>query len=99
MPRCPLDIRETRWIRDLEQLEPGTAHQHVFQVSNQLVRVLLADTEEVHDLAIEVVQNLDCGWFFVKKNLGSAAEYLDIGRMLGKHRDDLFSEAGLPADV
>jgi hypothetical protein len=61
--------------------------------------MLLADAEEVHHLAVEIVQNLDLRRLFAEKNLSASGKWLDIGCVFRKHLDDLLGNSTLAADI
>lgn len=52
--------------------------------------VLLADTEEIDDLAVKVVEDFHARRFLVKKHLCAARKSLDIGLVFGENLDDIF---------
>src|SRR5438876_623151 len=49
----------------------------------QLVVVQLADPEECHEFAVEIVEDFDRAWRLPKEDLGATAERLDICQMFG----------------
>jgi len=97
--RRALDVGEHRGIRSLERIMPLAAHEHEAEIAKQLLVVLLADAEEVHHLAVEVVQDFDLGRFFAEKHLGPPGERFHVCCVLRKERDDLIGKPVLAADV
>jgi hypothetical protein len=51
---CPLDIGQGRRVCRLQKLEPLPADEDEFEISDQLLVMLLADAEEVHDLSVQI---------------------------------------------
>jgi hypothetical protein len=94
-----LDVRHGRWFRSLEKIEPGTAHENEAEVSKQFLIVLLADSVEIHDLAIQIVQNFDIGRLFTKENLTASSKCLDVRRMFRKNRNHPHGQAVFSAHV
>jgi hypothetical protein len=98
-PRAALDVGEHFNVCCKEKIEVLPAYDGEPHKANQFLVVQLADAEEIHELAIEIVQNLDFGWFLLKKDLCSTGERLDVGLVLRKDRDDLFCNRAFAADV
>ena len=98
-PGGALDIGEALRVLNLKQLEPLSAHDDELQEPQQFLIVELADPEEVHDIAVQVVQNFSRRRFLVKEHLRSARERLHVGGVLGEDRDDLLRDAVLATDV
>ena len=67
---------------DFEQVEPRPAHEHEAEIPDELLVMLLADPEEVHDLAVEIVQDLDLRRLLAEEHLRAARECLDVRRVL-----------------
>lgn len=80
-----LDVRQARWIGRFEELEPLPAHKPKMQVANELLMMLLADSEEIHDLTVQVIDDLDFGRLLVKQHLRSACKGLYIGGVLREY--------------
>jgi len=67
--RILLQVEETRGSLDigqcfghlrLQKLKPLAADEAESQIPNEFLMVRLADTEEIHDFAVHVVQHLNC---------------------------------------
>ena len=59
----------------------------------------LADTKEVHDLAVEIIQNFDFRGGLMEEHLGTSGKWLDVGFVRRDLRNDQSSKSVLPADV
>jgi hypothetical protein len=94
-----LDIGEQCRIGRLEQFVPSAAHKHEAKIAKQFLIMLLADAEEVHHLAIEVIQYFDFGRVFAEEHLRPSSERLDVCRVFRKDVDDLLRNRALAADV
>src|SRR4051812_4583619 len=55
----PLDVCECGWIAPLQKIKPLTTHHYVLEIPEQFLIVLLADTVEIHNLTVEIIQNFD----------------------------------------
>src|SRR5437763_987864 len=98
-PAGPLDIGQNGWIGVRVKLMQLAAGQAKPEVTDQLLVVPLANPKEVHDVEIEVVQYLNVGRQFVKKDLRAAGKRFDIGYVLGQHGNDFCGKTVLAADV
>jgi hypothetical protein len=61
--------------------------------------VRLADSVEVDQFAVEIVQYLNLGRLFVKEHLRTARKWFNIRYVLGKFRDNCIGNAVLSADI
>lgn len=86
-------------IRVLQQFMPFAAYDDEAEITDQFLEMLLADTEEIHDLAVQIVQDLNRRRFFVKEHLGSPGEDLNVRRMFGEDRNDVPGERTFAANV
>jgi len=80
-PGRPLNVGERLWFLHREDLEKATARYCPSQPSLKLSGVMLADPEEIDDLFIEVIEDFNPTWVFVKEHLCSARKRLDIRRV------------------
>src|ERR1019366_4377888 len=53
---CPLDIGQGRRVCRLQKLEPFPADEDELEISDQLLMMLLANAEKIHDLPVQIVQ-------------------------------------------
>ena len=58
-PCCSLDVGEDRRISRLQKIKHLSADHPEVKISNQLLIMLPADTKEIHDLPVQVVQHLN----------------------------------------
>jgi hypothetical protein len=84
IPGGPLDVGERRGIGRSNQVEVFAAHEREAQIPQQLFVMGLADAEEIHDLAVKIVQDLNLRRRLVKKYLCAACESFDVRRVLRK---------------
>src|SRR5579883_536067 len=96
---CPLDIREVFWIGLAKKVELAAAYDRESETANEFLVMVLADPEEVHDLMVEVVQNLDLRTRLVKEHLRPACEGLNVGLVLRQELDDALRERAFSSDV
>jgi hypothetical protein len=61
--------------------------------------VPLADSQEVDNLPVQVIEHFNLGGALVKKHLGAASEGFHVSSVLWQERDDLGGETILAADV
>ena len=61
------------------------------------VRMALDDSEDVHQLAIDVVVDGSLRRFFGEEERGCSAEYLDKASVFGKQRNQFLNESSLAA--
>jgi len=99
IPRRPLHVGQGRWIGCLQQFEPAAAHEKEFAIPDEFLVVRLADAEEVHNLAVEIIQHLHPRGLLVEEHLGAAREGLDVRRVLRKYLNDPLCETVFPSDV
>lgn len=59
IPRCPLNVREALGIRGLMEFKQCTAHKREAETAEKFLMMRLADSIEIDDLAVQVIQNLD----------------------------------------
>jgi hypothetical protein len=59
----------------------------------------LTDAEEIHDLAVEIVQDLDLRRRLVKKDLCPARECFHVGRVRREHVNDSLCKRTLSSNV
>jgi hypothetical protein len=59
----------------------------------------LADAEEIHDLAVQVIQHFDRRGLLVKEHLCATRECLNVGRVFRKYLNDPFCETVFPSNV
>jgi hypothetical protein len=95
----PLNVSERGRIDSFQKVEPRATHDHIIEVPEQFLVMLLADAVEVHEFAIEVVQHLDFGRILTKKYLCAARECFHIRRMLRKYFNDPLCQTVLPTYV
>jgi len=83
-----LDVREAARILKLHQFEPFAAHETESQLAQQLLVMQLADSEEIHNLAVKIVEDFHARWFLMEENLSAAGKGFDVGRVLRKYFND-----------
>src|ERR1035437_8081893 len=98
-PRRPLNIRERRRVGRLQEIEHLSADYPAVKIPKQLLIMLAADTEEVHDLPVQVIQHFDLGGFLMEEHLRTSGERFDIRRVLGKERNHPRGQRPFPANV
>ncbi len=74
MPRCPLHICQGRWGSRLQQVKPLATHEKKAEIPEQFLMMQLADAEEVHNLAIQVIQDFHFGWLLAEEHLSASGE-------------------------
>jgi hypothetical protein len=97
--RCALDISERCRIGRFQEFMPPAAYQYEAEISEQFFVMLLADAEEVHHLAIEIVQYFDLRRVLAEENLRAAGKRFNICFVFRKYRDNLIGNRTLTADV
>src|ERR1035437_6954584 len=98
-PRRPLDIGERCRIGRLQEIEHLSADHPEVEVANQLLVMLAADTEEVHDFPVQVVENFYLGRLLGKEHLGSSGEIFAIRPVYRKERNHPLGQRPFPANV
>ena len=97
--RCALDVGERFRIGRLEKLMPFPTHEHKAEIAEQFFVMLLAYPEEIHHLAVEIVQDLYLRRLFVEEDLCAARERLNVGCVFREDGDDLPRYRSFAADV
>jgi hypothetical protein len=99
VPRRPLNIRQGRRVSCLLKVKRFATHESETQIPNEFLVMELAHAEEIHDLAVKIVQDFDGGGFFVKEHLRAARERLDVGRVFRKYLNDPLCETVFPSYI
>jgi hypothetical protein len=99
VPSRPLNVRESRWICCLQQVEQLTAHEGKTEISDEFLVMRLAHAEQVHELSVQVVQDFDGRGPFTEEHLGSACECLNVRLVLRKYLNDRLCETVFPSYV
>jgi hypothetical protein len=76
---CPFNVREQLRVLLLEEREPPAAYEGEPQIPDKLLMVALADSKEVHDIPVDVIQDFHRRWLLVEKHLCTTREYLSVG--------------------
>src|ERR1051326_2230836 len=99
VPPGALDIREHRGIGRFHAVKPFAAHEHEAEVAEQLFIMLLAYAVKVYELPIQVVQNFNATWGFMKEDLSPPRKRFHIGRGFGKYLNNGLCQPIFPAYV
>jgi hypothetical protein len=99
MPCGTLDIGHGRRVSGSQYLKPLAAHKAKPKVPQQLFIMGLTNAEEVHDLAVEIVQYLDLRRLLPKKHLSSPGKRFDKGRVPGEGLNNLFCQYSLSSYI
>jgi hypothetical protein len=99
IPCRSLDVGQGRRIGRLKKVEVAATHQKEPKIPDELFMMVLAYSEEIHDLAVQIVQYLDGGRFLVEEHLSTAGECLDICLVRRKYLNDPLCETVLPTYV
>jgi hypothetical protein len=59
----------------------------------------LADAKEVDQIAVEVVENFNLRWWFMKEDLSTAGEGLDVGQVWRELGSEGVSNAVLATNI
>jgi hypothetical protein len=59
----------------------------------------LTDAKEIHDLAVNVVQNFYSGRRLTKKHLSATRERFDVGRVSRKEFNNALGERALSSNI
>jgi hypothetical protein len=94
-----LDVSQKIRIACRELIIEPSAYQEESEIPCQFFVMPLANSKEVHYLAVEVIEHFDFGWFFVEEHLGAACERFDVRCMFGKERYKPSGKAILAADI
>src|SRR5664280_1470640 len=98
-PRRPLDIGEGCRIGRLQEIKHLSADDPEVKIAKQLLIMLTANAEEIHDLSVEVIQHLDLGRLLVKEHLSASRERFDIRRVFRKERNHPLGQCPFSANV
>jgi len=96
---CSLNIGKSFRVLLLKQLKPFATCDAELQIPDKFLVVKLADTQEIENFFIKIIQHFNIGWFFMKKDLSAAAEWFDIAVVLGNKRDDLLRNTVLTTQI
>ena len=99
VPRRPLDVRQCRRVGGLLEIKRFATHESETEIPDQLFVMQLAGAEEIHELAIQIVQHFDDGGLLVEEHLCAARECLDVGRVFRKYLNDPLCETVFPSNV
>jgi hypothetical protein len=88
-----LHIGERLWRRFLEQVEPAAARNGEAKISHEFFMVLLANSQKIKDVFIEVIQQLHFRWLLMKEHLRPATEWFTVTGVLRDERDDFAGDA------
>ena len=96
--RGALDVRERLGPGHLLPLEDLPEAERPLELANELFEVVLDDTVERHQVAVEVVEHLDRrGLRPHEEERCAAGESLDVALMGRKERDELVGQAAFAA--
>jgi hypothetical protein len=95
----PLDIRHGLRGCLLEKIKPFAAHDRKPQIPNQLLVMLLANSEEVENIFAQVIQELHLGRLFMEEDLCASAEWLTVTGVFRNQGNDLAGDAVLATQI
>ena len=97
-PRRALHVRQRLGRRVLEPLEHFAAGNRPLELSDELFQMVLHDTVQVDQIAVDVVDDLHLGRGAQEVQGGAAGKHLDVALVRWEARDEPVGESAFAAD-